>query len=424
MDPNNQASYLQILKAELLTAMGCTEPIAIAYAAALAAHLLNEPVESVHIACSGNLIKNAKGVVVPHTGGLRGINSAASIGVFCAEPQRQLALLDGVTAEQIAQAQAFLAEERASFSLVPQRAGLYILATAKSASHEASVEIDQTHTNVTRCCLDGRELPQECAQIRPQEAPDYSKLNVADVLAFAQEAPLELLRPLLEHQVVLNRAIAEEGLQQSWGAGIGRSIMRLYDPADVRTRARAYAAAGSDARMSGCALPVVINSGSGNQGITASMPVIVYAEHIGASELQLYRALALSNLLAIHQKRFIGSLSAFCGAVSAATGAAAAITWLQGGGYEQIAQTITNSLATTGGIVCDGAKPSCAAKIASALEAALLGSELGLQGAGFKAGEGLVGQNVEETIRNFGQVARDGMFETDQQILGIMRENC
>ena len=424
MDPNNQASYLQILKSELLTAMGCTEPIAIAYAAALAAHLLNEPVESVHIACSGNLIKNAKGVVVPHTGGLRGINSAASIGVFCAEPQRQLALLDGVTAEQIAQAQAFLAEERASFSLVPQRAGLYILATAKSASHEASVEIDQTHTNVTRCCLDGRELPQECAQIRPQEAPDYSKLNVADVLAFAQEAPLELLRPLLEHQVVLNRAIAEEGLQQSWGAGIGRSIMRLYDPADVRTRARAYAAAGSDARMSGCALPVVINSGSGNQGITASMPVIVYAEHIGASELQLYRALALSNLLAIHQKRFIGSLSAFCGAVSAATGAAAAITWLQGGGYEQIAQTITNSLATTGGIVCDGAKPSCAAKIASALEAALLGSELGLQGAGFKAGEGLVGQNVEETIRNFGQVARDGMFETDQQILGIMRENC
>ncbi len=424
MDPNNQASYLQILKAELLTAMGCTEPIAIAYAAALAAHLLKEPVESVHIACSGNLIKNAKGAVVPHTGGLRGINSAASIGVFCAEPQRQLALLDGVTAEQIAQAQAFLAEERASFSLVPQRAGLYIMATAKSASHEASVEIDQTHTNVTRCCLDGRELPQECAQVRPQDAPDYSKLNVADVLAFVQEAPLELLRPLLEHQVVLNRAIAEEGLQQSWGAGIGRSIMRLYDPTDVRTRARAYAAAGSDARMSGCALPVVINSGSGNQGITASMPVIVYAEHIGASELQLYRALALSNLLAIHQKRFIGSLSAFCGAVSAATGAAAAITWLQGGGYEQIAQTITNSLATTGGIVCDGAKPSCAAKIASALEAALLGSELGLQGAGFKAGEGLVGQDVEETIRNFGQVARDGMFETDQQILGIMRENC
>ena len=415
-------NYLDILREELVPATGCTEPIAIAYCAATLRELLGALPEQVDAAVSGNILKNVKSVVVPNTGGRKGIAPAIAVGLVAGDAARDLQVISAVTEEQLAELDAYLQRVDISVSCSHSPCQLDIDLRGSCGGHTARVRITNHHTNIVCLERDGevlRELP--VVDSAEEHRADKSLLNVADILRFAAEVPLEDLLPLLEPQVSCNSAIAEEGLRGAWGAQIGRILLEDYGD-DIKQRAKAYAAAGSDARMSGCNLPVVIVSGSGNQGVTASLPVIVYAEKHGCSREQMLRALALSDLIAIHLKSGIGRLSAYCGAVCAATGAGCAMTYLDGGTLEQIDQTITNSIATSSGMVCDGAKPSCAAKIATSLESAIMAHDLAMANRAFQSGEGIVMDNVEQTIDAVGCVASQGMHITDQVILNLMTQ--
>ncbi len=419
MDSSLYDNYLRILKNELVPALGCTEPIAIAYAAAKAREVLGEFPDHVEMVCSGNIIKNVKGVIVPNSGGLKGIDAAAALGIVGGDASRELEVLEGVTEADIEKTKDLIAAGFCSCSLQEGVENLYIVAKVTKGAHNAEVTIINRHTLITRIVKDGDVLYEHQVSEQSPDYVDKSLLNVKDILAFASEVNLEDIREVIGRQIALNTAISEEGMKNPYGAEVGRTLVDIYGD-DVKTRARAYAASGSDARMGGCSMPVVINSGSGNQGMTVSLPVIEYAKELQASEEKLYRALVVSNLIAIHQKKYIGSLSAYCGAVSAACGAGAGITWLCGGGEEEIGLTIINTIGNVGGIVCDGAKSSCAAKIAASVDAALLAHYMAMKHRSFQPGEGLVRGDVEGTIRSLGYVGRVGMKSTDTEILNIM----
>lgn len=422
MIPDMEQKYIQILEAELVPALGCTEPIAIAYAAAKARQVLGQFPESVELCCSGNIIKNVKGVVVPGSGGLRGVDVAAVLGVVGGDADKELEVLRSVTGEQIEKAKQLLQRDYFSCKLQEDVANLYIVATVRAGEHSASVTIVNKHTLITNITKDGevifnREIPTET-----HAASECWEMNIKGILEFARTVDTSKVSHLLDHQIRMNTAIAMSGLENDYGSQVGRTLLEVYG-SDVRTRARAMAAAGSDARMGGCSLPVVINSGSGNQGMTVSLPVIEYAKEWQSSREQLYRALIISNLVSIHQKHYIGSLSAFCGAVTAAAGTGAAITYLAGGTDDQISHTIVNTVANIGGMICDGAKSSCAAKISSAVDAAILAHNLSMKDLYFHSGEGIIQEDIENTIKSIGHVGRVGMKTTDIEILNIMIDN-
>ena len=415
------ACYHQILHSELLVAMGCTEPIAIAYAGALAVQLLGcEPTE-VKLACSGNIIKNVKGVTVPNSGGLRGIEIAALLGMVSGNAHKKLAVLENIDAAKQARAKTLLEQGICHTSLIEDTDNLAIVCTVIAGNDTATVEIRNTHTNVIHMEKNGQEIALAAqAEKKVCTAPDKSLLNVRDILQYAETADLSPVADLLRHQISCNCAISQAGLHSSYGTEVGRTLQEIYGSDHITLKAAAAAAAGSGARMNGCALPVVINSGSGNQGLTITLPIVVYAEELGISEDRLLRALAVANLLSVHQKKYIGSLSAYCGATSAACAAACAICWMQGGTYEQICGTITNSLGTLGGMLCDGAKSSCASKIATAVYSSLLSMRMAMANRCFSPGEGLITADIETTISNIGAVAKLGMHPADVQILQLM----
>lgn len=424
MNTKNYADFLAILNSELVVALGCTEPIAIAYAGAKARQVLGVMPEACTVKCSGNIIKNVKGVVVPKSGGLKGIETAAILGIIGGDPDCELTVLETVTEDHVAKTKELLADGFCRCELMADIAGLYISVQVAAGENTAEVVISDYHTNIIRINKNGQAIfaKDQNAVDKAQNQPDRSLLNVKAILDFADEVDIEDVRELLSRQIEYNSAISREGLSRPYGVEVGRCLMSDFDSKNVKLRAKAAAAAGSDARMSGCPLPVVINSGSGNQGITVTMPVVEYAKEYGASQEKLYRALVVSNLVAIHQKKYIGSLSAYCGVVSAAIGSGAGIAYLLDCSYEEICNTITNTIGNISGMVCDGAKPSCAAKIASAVEAAIMGLHLSLKKRVFEAGEGLVKEDVEQTITSIGRMGRDGMKATDVEILNIMLE--
>lgn len=413
-------AYLDILREELVPAMGCTEPIAIAYAGALARETLGALPERVELCVSGNIIKNARSVVVPHTGGRKGLRVAVAAGICYGRAELELEVLSRAKTQDLSALDAFLhaAEIHVSQSEVT---GPFDIQVTLSAGVETSyVRIAGHHTNVVQVRKNETLLVDRPYSDAPGQLPKgRSLLNVRDIVTFAEQVALDEVSALLQRQIDCNLAIARAGLEGDYGAGIGKILLGAYGDA-VQNRAKAWAAAGSDARMSGCELPVVINSGSGNQGITASVPVILYAQERRLPQERLYRALLVSNLVTIHLKTGIGSLSAYCGATSAGCGAGAGICYLYGGGYREISHTIVNALAINSGMLCDGAKASCAAKIASAVEAGLLGMEMYFHDRQFFDGDGIVVKGVENTIRAVSTIAREGMRATDAQMLQLM----
>ena len=417
-------TYVNILKRELVCAQGCTEPIAIAYCAAVARSVLGAIPDRVEVEASGNIIKNVKSVIVPGTNGGRGIAAAAAIGILGGDEKALLEVIKTVPEEAKAQLPSYIASTPITLIPVDRGVVLDIGIIAHKGDSYAKVRIAVEHTNIVLIEKDGQVLQEKAVETETvdPEAPDYTLLSVEGIYDFATTCDLEDVRETLQRQVEMNSAISDEGLRGNWGANIGKTLLH-YVGSDVRTRAKARAAAGSDARMRGCELPVVINSGSGNQGMTASLPVIEYAKDMGVGEDAMYRALLISNLLTTHAKTSIGRLSAYCGAVSAGAAAGAGVAFLHGGGVEEISHTLVNALAVTSGIVCDGAKASCAAKIAMAVEAGLFGHEMYRQGQQFYGGDGLVKKGVENSIKSFGRLGRQGMKQTDEEIIKMMTED-
>lgn len=414
--------FCEILNLELMPALGCTEPIAIAYAAATARDTLGCLPQRMEVRCSGNIIKNVKGVIVPGTGCLKGVEPSAILGAVGGDAALKLQVLTPITPDHLAKTKALMQEDYCHVDLIENVPNLMIQVLAFSGDDCALVEIKDAHTHITRIEKNGRVLFQDDSMVTCAEAParDYGCMNLSDIIAFCESGDITPALDALKRQEELNTHISMEGLRNPYGERIGATLLHYYGKQDVKIRARALAAAGSDARMSGCIMPVVINSGSGNQGITVTMPVLTYAYEMKVSEEKKYRALALSNLVSIYIKKDMGKLSAFCGAVSAACGSGAGITFLAGGTEHQIADTITNTLADVAGIVCDGAKPSCAAKIASAVDAAILGHLMAMEGRAYGDGEGIITNDIDRTIANTARMGRDGMRDTDHEILNIM----
>lgn len=415
-------NYLKILQEELVPATGCTEPIAIAYGAAKARELLGVLPESVLVEASGNIIKNVKSVVVPNTNSLKGIEAAAAAGIVAGQSDKILEVISEVTPAQRAEIRAYLADHPIVVKPAEGDKVFDILITLRAGNNHVKLRISDYHTHIVYIEKNGEVLFQS-GEVLSDSARDMltdrSCLSVEEVLDFASTCNLEDVRALIERQIDYNYAIAEEGMRHSWGANIG-SVLKEHYGVGIYSRARYMAAAGSDARMSGCEMPVIIVSGSGNQGITASVPVVEYAKELNVSRDQMVRAVLLSDLLTIHLKTGIGRLSAYCGAVSAGCSAGAAIAYLHGGGFREIAHTLVNSLAIVSGMICDGAKASCAAKISAAVDAGLVGYSMFRSGQQFRGGDGIVTKGVEETIRNIGRLGRLGMRETDREIIRIM----
>ena len=423
MDKKIYNSYVNILKEELLPAMGCTEPISVAYAAALARKTLKVLPERVEISVSGNILKNVKSVIVPNTNGLKGVTAAAAAGIIIGKPEKELQVLSNISEEEIAKISNYLST--AKFSVDQSKSGCVFDIEIKvyAAGHYAYVRIEGYHTNVICVEYDGEKLISKgILKEDSSSLTDRTLLNVKDIIEFANTVKIDDIKEIIERQINYNSAIAEEGLKNDYGARVGKVLLKSCGN-DVHIVARATAAAGSDARMNGCSLPVVIVSGSGNQGMTASLPVVVYAKHLKASREQLIRAVTLSDLITIHLKTGIGRLSAYCGAVSAGAGAGAGVCYLYGGGYDEISHTVVNALAIDSGLICDGAKSSCAAKIASAVDAGLMGMEMYRCGSQFYGGDGILEHGVENTIENIGDLARVGMRETDEEIIKLMIKN-
>ena len=418
-----EEEYIRLLQEELIPAMGCTEPIAIAFAAAKARELLEVFPENIVIKCSGNIIKNVQGVVVPNTGNLRGIEVAAIAGALYGSSEKGLEVLRDIPNEKIVQIR-----EKANSGLctvyhLEDADPLEIHIIVQAGKTQAEVRLREKHTNIVYISKNGQVLLEKNSPEQEANAGGtaYESLTMDGIFDFSKNVEISRVKAILDRQIEYNHKIAEEGLSNDYGAAIGKTIIENTE-GSVENLARAYAAAGSDARMSGCEMPVVINCGSGNQGLTVSLPVLIYAESLKAENDKRYRALLISNLTALHVKSVIGRLSAFCGVVSAASGAGAAITYLKGGDENEMKQAVSNTLAIASGMVCDGAKPSCAAKIAVAVEAAIISSNMALKGRTFQAGEGLVKKDIERTILAFGNMARNGMQQTDREILRIMLE--
>ena len=413
-------SYIQILKEELIPAMGCTEPIALAYAAAKAREILGAIPDQVAIGASGSIIKNVKSVIVPNTDHLRGIPAAAAAGIVAGNAEKELEVISEVSKEQIEQMKRFLDTAKISVEHVDNGVTFDILVEVWKGSDHAKVRIANFHTNIVHMEKNGEvffDIPVE--DDSDKGLTDRSLLDVESIWDFVTTVHVADIQDLLKRQIEYNTAIAEEGLRNSYGANIGKVLLKTYGN-DVRTRAKAMAAAGSDARMNGCELPVIINAGSGNQGMTCSLPLLEYAKEYQIGEDKLYRALALSNLIAIHQKTGIGRLSAYCGAVTAGAAAGAGIAYICGGGYKEIVHTVVNALAIVSGMICDGAKASCAAKIAASVDAGILGYHMYLNGQQFYAGDGIVTKGVEATISNVGRLGKEGMKETNEEVIKMM----
>ncbi len=421
LTPELTDAYCKLLEQELIPATGCTEPIAIAYAAATLRDALGGLPERLQVAVSGNIIKNAKSVVVPGTGGRKGIAAAVAAGVVAGDAGRLLEVIDSISSEQREQIEAFLKQTPIPVECTEDGLSLDIRITGWRGADTAFVRIAGAHTNIARLERNGNVQIDAPVIDAEQESSAPSILSTADIVAFADTVELSRVEQPLKRQLSFNLAVAKRGLEGGCGANIGRVLLDGGE-GDLVTRARAWAAAGSDARMSGVELPVVIVSGSGNQGITASVPIAIWAEAKGYSEERLLRALIVSDLVTIHQKTGIGRLSAFCGAVCAGCGAGAGIAYLEGGGYDAVAHTLVNALAVISGMVCDGAKASCAAKIATAVEAGILGYRMYTQHQEFFSGDGIVVKGVDNTIRNIGRLAKNGMRETETEILSMMLE--
>lgn len=415
-------AYVKILEEELVPAMGCTEPIALAYAAAKARETLGCLPDKVEIGASGSIIKNVKSVIVPNTGHLKGIPAAAAAGIVAGDASRELEVIADVSEEETKAIAEYLKNTRITVEHIDQGITFDILVTVKKGDSYARVRIANYHTNIVLVEKDGEKLLDLPVEGEKEEGlTDRSLLDVEDIWDFVNTVEIDDIRAVISRQIEYNTAIAKEGLRGDYGANIGSVLLSAYGN-DVKNRAKAMAAAGSDARMNGCELPVIINAGSGNQGMTCSLPVLEYAKELRSGEDQLYRALALSNLVAIHQKTGIGRLSAYCGAVSAGAAAGAGIAYLCGGGYEEVIHTVVNALAIVSGMVCDGAKASCAAKIASAVDAGILGYHMYLNGQQFYAGDGIVTKGIEGTITNIGRLGKEGMKETNEEIIKMMIE--
>ena len=423
MDKRTYEAYIAILEHELVPALGCTEPIAIAFAAAKARDVLGQFPTHVVAYLSGNIIKNVKSVIVPNSNNERGIETAVALGCAGGDASLGYEVLQPVAPEDIARAKRLVREGFCEARYVQGKDNLYIRIEATAGDESCEVTVEYEHTNVTRIVKNG-EVIFSGGEGGPQDqAPaDKELLNVRDIFLFANELDVEDVRAVIERQIAMNTAISEEGLKGYYGAAVGWLLMQVNGD-HVEGRAAARAAAGSDARMNGCSMPVVINSGSGNQGMTVTLPICEYAATWGKDHEQLIRALAMANLISVHIKRYIGSLSAFCGAVSAGCAAACGIAWLDGCSYEQICMCITNTLCNVGGIVCDGAKSSCAAKVAAAVNAGTFGYRMAKKGLTFRGGDGLAGQDIESTIENIGRMGREGMQDTDVEILNIMVGN-
>lgn len=421
LDLTKETQYLKILQSELIPACGCTEPIALAYAAATLRSVFGEMPAHITAECSGNIVKNVRSVNVPNAGTLRGIEAAVLVGAVAGSPERKLEVLSEVKPEEISGVSKMILDGICDVRLLHSLSPLHIILSASGNGHTALVELRDTHTNIVRIEKDGQILHK--ADIVQESAceVDYSGLNVKDIVCYADSVEISLVKELLDTQISYNLQIAEEGLSGQYGVNIARSI--LEDSGNTLIgKMKAYAAAASEARMSGCTCPVVINSGSGNQGIAVSIPIIIYARERGCSEEQLYRALAFSNLLSIHLKRGIGRLSAFCGAVTATCASAAAIAYLEGATLKQIEMTISNTFANDTGIICDGAKPSCGAKIATALDAAMMGRSLAMSNRGYESDTGILKGDIEHTIAAVGKIGSQGMVLLDQKVLEIMLE--
>lgn len=422
LDQIKYQTYIQILKEELVPAMGCTEPIALAYCASKAKDILNSTPTRCLVEVSGNIIKNVKSVIVPNTNGMKGIEVAVATGILAGNTDKILEVIADVNSNQIIEIKNFLAKKCIEVKPLESEHILDIKITLYNHNDYVTVRIVDSHTNIILIEKNGVMLFSKEDKICNNEiVANRCCLNVEDIYEFANTVKIEDVKGVISRQINYNSAIANEGLNNDYGANIGSVLLKSNQ--DIATRAKAMAAAGSDARMAGCDLPVVINSGSGNQGMTVSLPVIEYAKELKVSDDKLYRALVLSNLIAIHQKTGIGRLSAYCGAVSAGCAAGCGIAYLYDGDYKCIAHTIVNTLAITSGIICDGAKSSCAAKIASSVDAGILGYKMYLEGQQFKDGDGIVVKGVENTIRNVARLGKEGMKETDKEIIKIMT-NC
>ena len=420
-DNPKYSAYISILKEELVPAMGCTEPIALAYCAAKAREVLGAMPDRVVIGASGSIIKNVKSVIVPNTDHMKGIPAAAVAGIVGGDASRELEVIADVSKEQIARMRVFLENTPITVEHVDNGLTFEIVVTVFSGQEYARVRIVNYHTNIVRIEKNGEILLDVPVDGEGEAGlTDRSILNLAEILDFADTVDIGDIKPTIGRQIQYNTAIAQEGLRGNYGSNIGSVLLQTYGDGSVMVRAKAMAAAGSDARMNGCELPVIINSGSGNQGMTTSLPVIEYAKELKVSEETLYRALTLANLVTIHQKTSIGRLSAFCGAVSAGAGAGAGIAYLQGADLDGISHTVANAIATTGGIVCDGAKASCASKIATAVEAGILGYNMHIRNQNFQPDDGLVGGTPEETIANIGRLGKQGMKATNDEIIKIM----
>ncbi len=423
-DPRYRA-YVEILKEELVPAMGCTEPIALAYGAAVAREKLGRMPQKIHAGVSGSIIKNVKSVIVPHTDRLKGIPAAITAGAVAGKADKELEVISEVTGEEIAAMREFMELVPIDVEHIDNGHVFEIDLTLTANENYVRVRIVDFHTNIVLIEKNGEVLfsKELDPQVGDESRVDRSLLDMEGIWDFVNSLDPDDVEEVLDRQIRYNTAIADEGLKGDWGANIGSVLLSVYGN-DVRNRAKARAAAGSDARMNGCEKPVVINSGSGNQGITCSVPVIEYAKELNSGREKLLRALVLSNLTAIHQKTGIGTLSAYCGAVSAATGAGAGIAYLCGGGYKEVIHTVVNSVAIVSGMVCDGAKASCAAKIASAVDAAILGYEMYVHGQQFRRGDGIVVGDVEATIRGVGLLGKEGMRETNNEIIKLMITGC
>lgn len=422
MEKNNvkYGAYVSILEEELVPAMGCTEPIALAYAAATARNILEELPDRVLVEASGSIIKNVKSVIVPNTNHLKGIPAAAAAGIVAGKPEKELEVIAEVTEAQAREVKEFLDRTEIQVKHIDQGITFDIIVTLYKGDSYVKVRIANYHTNIVLIEKNGEILKEVVVEGEKEEGlTDRSLLNMKDIYDFAETVDIEDIREVLDRQIQYNMTIAEEGIKGDYGANVGTVLLNM-DEQSLFVKTKAMAAAGSDARMNGCELPVIINSGSGNQGITASVPVVVYAREKGISEEKMYRALALSNLTAIHQKTPIGRLSAYCGAVSAGAGAGAGIAYLNGGDYEAVIHTVVNALAIVSGIVCDGAKASCAAKIAFAVEAGIFGYRMYVNGQEFKGGDGIVMKGVEATLKSVGRLGKQGMKETNEEIIRIM----
>lgn len=417
----NYQNYVNALQNELVPAMGCTEPIAIAYCASVARKALNESCDKVFIEASGNIIKNVKSVTVPNTDGLKGIEAAAAAGIVAGNADKKLEVISQVSKEQKEKIHLFLKSTPVIVQPLDSSIPLDLIVSLYGNKHSASVRIAGGHDHILWIKKDD-QIIFDAKTISESKTNDHSFMRVKDIIEFANCANLEDVKETLDRQISYNMAIAQKGMTENYGANIGKILLER-DDRNLLNKAKAYAAAGSDARMSGCELPVIINSGSGNQGMTASVPVIVWAQEKKSGSEKLYRALLISNLITMHLKYGIGKLSAYCGVVSAGVGAACGICYLEGGDLYAISHTLVNGIAMISGTVCDGAKPSCAAKIANALEAGYLGYEMYKNGQQFKDGEGIVTKGVENTIRNISLLAKEGMKETDKEIIEIMTGN-